>query len=72
MPWRRERSVGPGETPVRVLETISPGGFEQLFHELSGLDPPTPEAMAEAGARYGVDVDFEATMSLIERHGLTL
>jgi len=26
--------------------------------------------MAEIGARYGGEVDFEGTMPLIERHGL--
>ena len=59
------------DAPVRVLEIISPGGFEQLFRELSSLGEPAPEAISELGARYGVDVDFDATMSVVERHGVT-
>jgi mannose-6-phosphate isomerase-like protein (cupin superfamily) len=61
-----------GEGPTRILEIISPGGFEELFRELAAaggeLDPATLPAMA---ARYGTEVDFERTMALIERHGLT-
>ena len=60
-----------GDTDVRVLELICPGGFEQVFHEMAALDPPTPDAIADIGARYGVDLDFQATESLLERHGLT-
>ncbi|MDP8908442.1 MAG: cupin domain-containing protein [Chloroflexota bacterium] len=59
------------DDPVRVLEIISPGGFEQAFRELSALEEPTPEAISELAARYGVDVDFDATMSVVERHGVT-
>jgi len=59
-----------GDEPVRVLEVISPGGFEHVFREVAVLDPLTPDALAEVGARYGVDIDFKATMSLVERHGL--
>ena len=61
-----------GDAPARILEIISPGGFEQAFREMhalrEALDPATMTAIA---ARYGVDVDFEQTAPLIERHGLT-
>jgi mannose-6-phosphate isomerase-like protein (cupin superfamily) len=61
-----------GEAPARILEIISPGGFEQAFREMhaigEGLDPGT---MAAIAARYGVEVDFEQTGPLVERHGLT-
>jgi mannose-6-phosphate isomerase-like protein (cupin superfamily) len=60
-----------GDTPARILEIIAPGGFEQAFRELHALgDQLSPEAMAEIAARYGVDVDFERTMPILERHGL--
>lgn len=60
-----------GDTPVRLLEIISPGGLEQLFRKLSEpggeYDAETLPALA---ASYGCDVDFEATMPIVERHQL--
>lgn len=61
-----------GEVPARILEIISPGGFEQAFRELHALgDALDPEAVAGIAARYGVDVDFERTAPIIERHALS-
>lgn len=60
-----------GDEPLRILELISPGGFEQAFRELAALgDAATPEAIADISRRYGVDVDFEGTPPIISRHGL--
>ena len=60
-----------GDEPLRVLELIAPGGIEQLFRQLAEpggeYDPATLPALA---AEYGCDVDFEATMLLVQRHGL--
>jgi mannose-6-phosphate isomerase-like protein (cupin superfamily) len=62
----------PGDVPTRILEMISPSGLEDLFRELGApggeYDPATLPALA---ARYGCDVDFERTLPIIERHGLT-
>jgi mannose-6-phosphate isomerase-like protein (cupin superfamily) len=60
-----------GDEPCRVLEIISPGGFEHLFEEMAD----DPEAMAgEAApaldARYGLEVDYESVGRLCEEHGL--
>ena len=61
-----------GNEPARMLEIISPGGFEQAFRDIAAIDgEPEPEAMAEIAARYGVEVDFERTMPLVEKHGLS-
>lgn len=61
------------DVPLRILEIISPGGFEQAFRDLDALgDALTPERMAETAARYGVDVDFEGTGPIMERHGLSM
>ncbi|WP_020384857.1 cupin domain-containing protein [Kribbella catacumbae] len=61
-----------GDTPIRLLEIISPGGLEQLFRKLGEpggeYDPETLPALA---AEYGCEVDFEATMPIVERHQLT-
>ena len=60
-----------GDVPVRILEMISPGGFEEAFREMDALgDKLTPEALTEIAARYGIEVDFERTEPLIKRHGL--
>jgi mannose-6-phosphate isomerase-like protein (cupin superfamily) len=61
-----------GDVPTRILEIISPGGFEEAFREIAALgDQVTPEAMAEIASRYGVGADFERTGPIIERHSLS-
>jgi mannose-6-phosphate isomerase-like protein (cupin superfamily) len=61
----------PGDTPTRVLELITPAGLEDLFRELGApgveLDPATLPALA---ARYGCQVDFQATATILQRHRL--
>ncbi len=60
-----------GDVPARILEIISPGGFEQAFREMHALgEALDPAAMTAIVARYGVDVDFERTAPIIEHHGL--
>jgi mannose-6-phosphate isomerase-like protein (cupin superfamily) len=55
-----------GDEPCRILEIISPGGFEQFFAEIgAGAAPP------EAGARYGLEFDLESVPRLCAEHGLT-
>lgn len=61
-----------GDGPARILEIISPGGFERAFREMHALgEALDPTTMAAIAGRYGVDVDFEQTGSIIERYGLT-
>jgi quercetin dioxygenase-like cupin family protein len=65
-------SAGDGET--RVLELISPGGFEQYFADLAPLlaagGPPDFEAMGAVQARYGLTMDIDSIGPLVERFGL--
>jgi mannose-6-phosphate isomerase-like protein (cupin superfamily) len=64
----------PDETPCRILEIISPGGFERFFDELAGLmESPDldPARLPELGARYGLEFDPESVPRLCEEHGLT-
>ena len=61
-----------GDGPCRILEIISPGGFEHVFKEVA----EDPEAMAgEAAlaldARYGIAADYDSIERLCEEHGLT-
>lgn len=67
-----------GDSPLRILELIAPGGIEQLFRRLgepgTGYDLETgdydPQVLPAMAAEYGCAVDFEATMPLVERHQL--
>jgi mannose-6-phosphate isomerase-like protein (cupin superfamily) len=63
-----------GEEPCRILEIISPGGFEKFFDELANLTaagPLDPSGLPELGARYGLEADLESVPGLCERFGLT-
>ena len=65
----------PGDEPARVLEIISPAGFERYFEEIAPLLPPSrPEpdfaGLAAVQARYGLEMDPESIGPLMERHGL--
>jgi mannose-6-phosphate isomerase-like protein (cupin superfamily) len=63
-----------GDEPARLLELISPGGFERYFEEmaphLTGGGPPDVEALAAIQNRYGLEMDFGSRAELAERHGL--
>ena len=52
-----------GDTPARILEVISPAGFEGYFRELVELleqgVPPAPERAALAN-RYDLDIDLQS------------
>jgi mannose-6-phosphate isomerase-like protein (cupin superfamily) len=62
--------------PTRVLEVISPGGFESYFAELGEVfaaaqgGPPDPERVAAVAAKYQLEIEPESIPRLIEEHGL--
>jgi len=59
-----------GGEPARILEIISPAGFERFFAEIAGLDEDAkldPEVRGELCARYGLEVDPTSVPGLIER-----
>jgi quercetin dioxygenase-like cupin family protein len=63
-----------GDEPARLLEIISPAGFERYFAELVALPadgvPPGPAQFAAIAARYGLELDFDSIPGLLERFGL--
>ena len=60
-----------GDEAASCLEIISPAGLEQLFRALAALtEPPTPEQMDQLAAPYHCDADLDATLPIVERHGL--
>ena len=64
-----------GDEPCRILEVISPAGFERFFQELvdmGGIAQVEPEAFARLTARYGLEVQPETIPELMERFGLRM
>ena len=64
-----------GDEPCRILEIISPAGFERFFAELSamgGVVAAGPEAVAQLSERYGLEMRPETVPGLLERFGLQL
>jgi mannose-6-phosphate isomerase-like protein (cupin superfamily) len=66
----------PGPESARILEIISPAGFERYFEELAGVlsadGPPDLERISEVAGRYGLTFHIEQVPGLLERHGLTM
>jgi mannose-6-phosphate isomerase-like protein (cupin superfamily) len=64
-----------GDEPCRILEIISPAGFEHFFQELSdmgGAIEADPEAMAQLCARYSLEMQPDSVPGLLERFGLQI
>src|SRR5262249_52875267 len=60
-----------GDEPARVLEIISPAGFEKYFREMVALPPgATPAVRAAIAARYQLDIDPASIARLTADHGL--
>lgn len=64
-----------GDAPARMLELISPAGFENYFREMAPLLAAAERDEAAMGAvlaRYALDIDFGTIPLLAERHALRL
>ena len=64
-----------GDEPCRILEIISPAGFEDFFRELSGLGGAVnadPEELERLNERYGLVMRPDTVPELLERFGLRL
>ena len=62
-----------GDTPARVLEIISPAGFENYFREAAAelsSGHPDPQRLAAIRSRYALDVDMSSVPELIQRFGV--
>jgi quercetin dioxygenase-like cupin family protein len=64
-----------GRTPARMIEIMSPAGFEKYFVELAeavavagGL--PDPSTMGAIAGRYGLSFDLTEVPDLVARYGL--
>ena len=64
-----------GDEPCRILEIISPAGFERFFRELSdmgGAINADPAKLTALGARYGHYFKVDSVPELVERFGLRI
>ena len=62
-----------GDEPCRILEIISPAGFESFFKELvdlGGVANASPEALGDLCTRYELEMDPDSVPGLVERFGL--
>lgn len=62
-----------GDEPARILEIISPAGFEHFFEELVNLGGVThadPQTLVELCARYELKMDPESVPGLLKRFEL--
>lgn len=63
-----------GDTEARLLEVISPAGFEEYFLELAAFfpadGPPDLNGVQGATDRYGLEMDVASLPGLVERFGL--
>ena len=63
-----------GEAPARLLELITPAGFERYFEAAAALfadgGPPDPARAAALFAQYRLQMDLGSIPALIHEHGL--
>jgi hypothetical protein len=62
-----------GDVPCRILEIISPAGFERFFAELDAIGGVTgagADAVEALSQRYGLEMRPDTVPELIERFGL--
>jgi mannose-6-phosphate isomerase-like protein (cupin superfamily) len=62
-----------GDEPCRILEIISPAGFEAFFAELvdlGGVAQAGPDRLGELCARYALEMDPVSVPGLVQRFGV--
>ena len=61
-----------GDQPCRILEIISPAGFERFFAELVDLGGANaaPEQLGALCQKFALEIDPDSVPSLIERFGV--
>lgn len=60
-----------GDELCRILEIISPGGFERLFAEMGAMpDSFTGDSAPDLDMKYNLDVDYDSIERLCSQFGL--
>jgi mannose-6-phosphate isomerase-like protein (cupin superfamily) len=64
------------DAPARILEVVTPAGFEGYFERLGELlavpGPPDLDALQAVAAQHGLDVDPDSIARLAQAHGLRI
>ena len=60
-----------GDEPCRILEIISPAGFEHFFREMGAGPQDGTLDMEELSRRYGIEFDMDSVARICAEHGLT-
>jgi uncharacterized cupin superfamily protein len=64
----------PADEPARMLEAVTPGGFETYFEEIGEIlaaAQPDMAALGEVAARHGLQMDPASVPRLVAEHGLS-
>lgn len=65
-----------GVDPARLLEIISPAGFEHYFDELAEVlaasNPPDFGRVMTVAQKYGMDMDFSTLMDISQKYDVQL
>jgi mannose-6-phosphate isomerase-like protein (cupin superfamily) len=64
-----------GDEPARILEIISPAGFERFFAELvdmGGVAQADPDLLGDLCQRYALEMDPDSVPGLVERFGVRM
>jgi quercetin dioxygenase-like cupin family protein len=64
-----------GPEPARIVELITPAGFEHFFDRLGSMFRDgtfTPEGLEDLGGEYGTTYDYAWVPDLERRHGIKL
>jgi len=62
------------DRPARILEIISPAGFENFFDKVTDLAARgelDPASMGALAAEYGTEIDISSVPRLVAAHGLS-
>ncbi len=64
-----------GDEPARILEMISPAGFERYFEQMvdvleASVGAPDPSELGAIAEQHGLEVDRESIPRLTARYGL--
>ena len=66
----------PGSVPARLLEIISPAGFERYFDELAEVlragGPPDVARIIALAQKYNMEMDFSTIMEIAQKYNVSL
>ena len=63
-----------GDAPARIVEIISPAGFEKFFDaatELAARGELSPPKLLALASEYGTEIDLASVPQLVAAHGVT-